>query len=87
MTSSLELVWHTLPEKYVVGTWPEWAHGMWIPLMGGLCALGLGVFVRLLGDPGDLAYTIRCVHDDGFVHLNHVGPMCVASLFSIVGGG
>ena len=36
MTSSLELVWHTLPEKYVVGTWPEWAHGMWIPLMGGV---------------------------------------------------
>jgi len=40
-----------------------------------------------LGEPGDLAFTINCVHQDGYIPLSHAPPMVVASLFSIIGGG
>jgi H+/Cl- antiporter ClcA len=83
----LELVWKTLPEKYIVDGWPEWAHILWIPLVGFILVIGVGLSVVLLGDPGDLPYTIKCVHEKGYIAMSHVMPMVVASLFSIVGGG
>eukprot|EP00934_Nitzschia_sp_Nitz4_P004989 Nitzschia sp. Nitz4//scaffold11_size288233//187947//192366//NITZ4_000795-RA/size288233-processed-gene-0.450-mRNA-1//1//CDS//3329534137//4979//frame0 len=79
---ALEFFWHTLPEKVVVDVWPEWAYVLWIPLVGFSMAIGVGLTVVYLGEPGDLPYTIKCVHDTAFVSMDHVMPM-----FSIIGGG
>jgi H+/Cl- antiporter ClcA len=83
----LDLVWKTLPENYIVDVWPEWAHVLWIPLVGFTLVICVGLSVLFLGDPGDLPYTIKCVHEKGYIAMSHVMPMVAASLFSIVGGG
>ena len=71
----LECVWHTLPDQVVVDKWPEWAYVLWIPLVGFIMALGVGLTVKYIGEPGDLAYTIKCVHDKAYVAMSHVLPM------------
>ena len=38
-------------------------HWLWIPILGYAMALGVGLSVRYLGEPGDLSYTVQCVHD------------------------
>ena len=82
----LEFLWHTLPQKYVIDIWPEWCYVYWIPLIGLSMAVLIGISVMCLGDPGDLPYTIKCVHEEGFIAMSHVLPMIVTSLFSILGG-
>jgi len=83
----LDVCWKTLPEKFVIDVWPESAYVWWIPLAGFSMCLGVGLTVMYLGDPGDLPYTIKCVHEKGYIAMSHVPPMVLASLFSIVGGG
>ena len=84
----LEFVWHTLPEQIlVVPYWPEWSYVLYIPLVGFTMAIGVGLTVVYLGEPGDLPYTIKCVHDKAYVAMSHVMPMVCASQFSIIGGG
>ncbi|CAB9507464.1 transport protein YfeO [Seminavis robusta] len=83
----LEFVWNDLPQMIVVDKWPEWAYPLWIPLVGFTMAIGVGVTVIYMGEPGDLPYTIKCVHDDAYVAMSHVMPMVCASQFSIIGGG
>jgi H+/Cl- antiporter ClcA len=85
----LHFLWHSLPQKIVVDTpWvPEWAYALWIPFISYSMATLLGLSVVYIGEPGDLAYTIKCVHQKGFVALDHATPMLTASLFSIAGGG
>lgn len=83
----LDVVWKTLPEKFVIDMWPESAYFWWIPLAGFTMCLGVGLTVMYLGDPGDLPYTIKCVHEKGYIAMGHVPPMVLASMFSIVGGG
>lgn len=115
---ALNFLWHTLPEEYlVVGHWSPDLYWLWIPLVGVVMALGVGVTVKLMGgtycrrstfwlarvepftcfsrttflfeytDPGDLPYTIKCVHEKAYVAMDHVMPMVCASQFSILGGG
>jgi H+/Cl- antiporter ClcA len=83
----LEFLWKTIPEKYVVGVWPEWAYPLYIPLMGYAMSLLVGLSVKFLGDPGDLAHVIECVHEKGYISVDHSIPMICASQFSILGGG
>lgn len=83
----LEFVWKTLPEKLVIDVWPQSTYFWWIPIAGFTMCIGVGLTVMLLGDPGDLPYTIKCVHEKGYISLGHVPPMVLASMFSIVGGG
>lgn len=64
---------------------PTWTI-LWIPLVAIILAIGLGYTVRYVGEPGDLASTIQCVHLHGWIELNHALPMTIASLFSIVAG-
>ena len=71
----LEFVWHTLPEMVVVDKWPEWAYVLWIPLVGFTMALGVGLTVVYMGEPGDLPYTVKCVHEQAYVAMSHVMPM------------
>jgi len=96
----LEFIWRTLPAKVFALSDPEsggegivergddhWYHALWIPLVGFVMALLLGLTVVFVGDPGDLPYTIKCVHTKAYVGMDHVIPMVVASQFSILGGG
>lgn len=84
---ALEYFWHTLPNQLVVGVWAEWAYVLWIPLVGIIMAIGLGLSVAYLGEPGDLAFTIKAVHTKAYLGMDHVIPMVCASQFSILGGG
>jgi len=85
----LEFFWHTLPRKLLVeAPWiSESFYVLWIPIIVFPMAFLLGLSVIYIGEPGDLAYTVKCVHQKGFVALDHVTPMLVASQFSILGGG
>ena len=83
----LEFLWHTLPQKYVIGIWPEWSYPLWIPLIGLIMAIGVGASVKYVGEPGDLAYTIKAVHEKAYLSMDHCMPMVLASQFSILGGG
>jgi len=83
----LETIWHTIPEALVIDNWGENAYVAWIPIVGFGMAILTGLTVVFLGEPGDLAYTIKCVHEKAYISMNHVVPMVAASMFSILGGG
>mmetsp|Transcript_24450 Transcript_24450/g.30081 ORF Transcript_24450/g.30081 Transcript_24450/m.30081 type:complete len:523 (+) Transcript_24450:164-1732(+) len=83
----LNYVWHTIPNQYIVGYWPESMYVLWIPIVGFSMALGLGLTVKYMGEPGDLAYTVKCVHEKAYISMDHLLPMVAASQFSIIGGG
>lgn len=83
----LELFWKVLPSKFIIPYVPDSYHWIWIVIMGYIMALGVGISVKYLGEPGDLSYTVQCVHDKGYIGMNHVLPMLCASQFSILGGG
>ena len=86
----LQFTWHTLPEEYLVVPnpyWPEYLYVLWIPIVGVIMAVGVGLTVVYLGEPGDLPYTVKCVHEKAYVAMSHVMPMVCASQFSIIGGG
>ena len=48
----LEFVWHTLPQMIVVDKWPEWTYVLWIPLVAFIMAIGVGLTVVYMGEPG-----------------------------------
>ena len=77
----LEYIWHTIPEKL------GYTSVMWIPIVGFSMAVLVGLSVILTGEPGDLAYTVKCVHEKAYISMDHVVPMLLASQFSILGGG
>lgn len=83
----LEFLWLKLP-SFVIEPYldPSW-YFLWIPFLGFLMAFGVGASVKILGEPGDLSYTVQCVHDKAFIGMDHVLPMLAASQFSILGGG
>lgn len=46
----LRFLWHTLPEHYmVVGHWAPQFYWLWIPLVGFVMALGVGLTVQFMG--------------------------------------
>jgi hypothetical protein len=92
---ALEAVWKQLPQ-YIFGEAASddelfyasmFPSILWIPLVGVVMATGVGLTVRFVGEPGDLAYTIKCVHETAYIGLDHVGPMLLASQFSILAAG
>lgn len=83
----LRFFWETAPEFLSEHLfWPTCLHWVWIPIVCAPLAVLVGVGIKLIGFPGDLAYTIKCVHKDGYIALDHVLPMLVVSQVSIVGG-
>jgi len=85
--SALDYFWHTLPESIFIGSnWSEKTHVLWIPIIGFIMAIATGLSVKYIGEPGDLAYTIKCVHAKAYIKMDHVLPMVAASMFSILGG-
>ncbi len=85
--TALDYVWHEIPKQYIIDVWPEWAYVLWIPIVGFSFAYGSGLTVKYMGEPGDLAYTVKCVHEDAYIAMDHVMPMVCASQFGIMAGG
>lgn len=79
--------WTTLPVNYFAPYVPEQWHWLWIPTVVMVLSLGVGLSIQLMGDPGDLKYTIKRVHENGYIPIDHAPSMVVASLSSIVGAG
>eukprot|EP00584_Thalassiosira_punctigera_P004571 CAMPEP_0172540892 /NCGR_PEP_ID=MMETSP1067-20121228/11796_1 /TAXON_ID=265564 ORGANISM="Thalassiosira punctigera, Strain Tpunct2005C2" /NCGR_SAMPLE_ID=MMETSP1067 /ASSEMBLY_ACC=CAM_ASM_000444 /LENGTH=700 /DNA_ID=CAMNT_0013326817 /DNA_START=110 /DNA_END=2212 /DNA_ORIENTATION=- len=82
----LELVWKELPLMLVMDAWPERLHVLWIPLVGFTLSICCGLSIYYLGEPGDLAYTIQCIHSKGYKGTHHIVPMVAASQFTILAG-
>jgi len=85
--SALNFIWHDFPMKVFEGHLPEFLCTLWIPIVGYGMAYLSGLTVKHMGEPGDLAYTIKCVHEKGYISMDHVLPMVCASQFGILGGG
>ena len=81
----LEFLWKDLPVQLGVD---QWEHSwLWIPIVGWTMAVGVGLSVVFLGEPGDLAFAVGMVHDKGYIPMDHVLPMSAASMCSILAGG
>eukprot|EP00179_Madagascaria_erythrocladioides_P001305 CAMPEP_0198308406 /NCGR_PEP_ID=MMETSP1450-20131203/1066_1 /TAXON_ID=753684 ORGANISM="Madagascaria erythrocladiodes, Strain CCMP3234" /NCGR_SAMPLE_ID=MMETSP1450 /ASSEMBLY_ACC=CAM_ASM_001115 /LENGTH=503 /DNA_ID=CAMNT_0044011065 /DNA_START=46 /DNA_END=1557 /DNA_ORIENTATION=+ len=83
----LEAIWAEIPHALVVGRLPESLHFLYIPAVALPCAVLVGLTIKFLGEPGDLASTVRYVHAKAYVPTEHAMPMTLASQFSILGGG
>ena len=84
----LAFVWNDLPD--ITGfreNVSEEFWWLWIPFVGFTMAVCVGLSVVFLGEPGDLAYVVKCVHKDAYIDESHMIPMIAASQFSITGGG
>jgi len=84
---SLDLVWRVVPEKRLqLDPDTSW---WWIPAVNFAFSLFLGLTVILLGEPGDMPFTVACVHRTGYIQIDHVLPMVFTSYsyFSILMGG
>lgn len=57
----LDLIWKGMPEKYVIDQWPEHFYVLWIPLVTVTLSICCGLSIYFLGEPGDLAYTVKCL--------------------------
>lgn len=85
----LTLMWKDMPnyvfrEKYP--NIPESLHILWIPVVTFTMSFFCGLSIYFLGEPGDLAYTIQCVHEQGYKATHHIVPMIAASMFTILAG-
>ena len=75
LDSLLEFIWKHLPTKFVIDKWPEKLYVLWIPLTSVTLSICCGLSIHYLGEPGDLAYTIKCVHEKGYMGTHHILPM------------
>jgi H+/Cl- antiporter ClcA len=81
LEATLQFVWHDMPVKLHLDTYTNsW---VWIPLVCFGGALLSGLSVRWLGEPGDMAFTVACVHTKAYIPISHVIPMTVSSFFGI----
>lgn len=83
----LDLIWTKIPEKFILGHWGAQFYWLYIPIAVTIFVTLSGLTVIILGEPGDLPYTISRVHNFGYIPIAHVVPMVFASLFSILAGG
>lgn len=84
----LQFFWRTLPETIAtVTSVPPSVYWLWTPIVGMTFAVLVGASIVVMGFPGDLPYTVECVHKLGYVPLGHAPSMVVASQVSILGGG
>ena len=82
------LFWDAMPKAiYVNSEVNERLYWTWIPLVVMSLSVAVGVSIYVMGDPGDLKYTVKRVHETGFMPIDHAPGMVVASIASIVGAG
>ena len=82
----LGIVWKVFPTNYIIDKWPEHLYILWVPLASFFLSACCGLSIYLLGEPGDLAYTIKCIHEKGYKATNHIIPMLASSMFTILSG-
>ena len=83
----LDYCWHVVPETYVKPHIPQQYWWIYTPVVSFFFAILVGLSVKWLGEPGDLAFAISCIHKQAYIPMNHTIPMFCASLFSILAGG
>lgn len=81
----VKTAWKTVPD-YLLGSNSYFPAVLWIPIVGFILATCVGLVVMHVGEPGDLAYAVKCVHESGIVDVDHASPMVLASLLSIAAG-
>lgn len=74
----LEFFWKVIPENFIIDKWPEHLYILWTPIASFVLSACCGLSVYLLGEPGDLAYTIKCIHEKGYKGTHHIIPMIAA---------
>ena len=57
----LDLIWKELPKRFIIDQWPEHLYVLWMPLVIITLSVCCGLSIYFLGEPGDLAYTIKCL--------------------------
>jgi H+/Cl- antiporter ClcA len=82
----LEIIWNFMPEQIVINKWPEHLYILWLPMVSLSLSVCCGLSIYYLGEPGDLAYTIKCIHEKGYKATHHIIPMIAASMFTILSG-
>ena len=84
----LTLMWKDMPNHlFVVHRYlPDNLQVLWIPLVTFTMSAFCGLSIYLLGEPGDLAYTIKCIHEKGYKATHHILPMIASSMFTILAG-
>ena len=87
LEACLHVTWRTVPEflsPYFPAQFPVW-HYVWLATtIGGFC---VGLTLRYMGLPGEVAMVVDKVHDPGRIEIKQTPAMIVASLFSITAGG
>ena len=63
----LNFCWNTIPKEYIMNYWPEEYYWVYAPLVSFTFALLVGLSVVYLGEPGDLPFTISCIHNEGYI--------------------
>ncbi|NJO77237.1 MAG: chloride channel protein [Cyanobacteria bacterium RM1_2_2] len=95
LEACLHHVWHVFPEQVasvfpavfpaqMLNGLPDWNYIWVIPTVGGVL---VGLSLKLMGLPGEVAFVVDKVHDPGRIDIRQTPAMIVASLFSIVAGG
>jgi H+/Cl- antiporter ClcA len=85
----LELIWKDMPYYLFVVAYPDlpdYSHVLWIPAVTFTMSAFCGLSIYILGEPGDLAYTIKCIHEKGYKATHHIVPMIASSMFTILAG-
>lgn len=85
----LELIWNDIPTYIFVVAYPNLPaclRVLWIPVVTFTMSAFCGLSIYLLGEPGDLAYTIKCIHEKGYKATHHIVPMIASSMFTILAG-
>ena len=85
----LTLIWKDMPNYIFTKKYPdipESLHVVWIPIVTFTMSAFCGLSIYFLGEPGDLAYTIHCVHVQGHEATHHIVPMIASSMFTILAG-
>ena len=84
----LTLIWKDMPNYlFAVNQFlPDNLQVLWIPVVTFTMSAFCGLSIYVLGEPGDLAYTIKCIHEKGYKATHHIVPMIASSMFTILAG-
>ncbi len=87
MQASAHWVWQTVPE-FLARQWPgKFSAAGFLLAATTLGGLLVGLTLRCLGAPGEIASVVQDIHDPGRIDIRQTPSMVVASLISITAGG
>lgn len=86
LEASTHSVWHTLPNLLKM-YFPTVSSGNYVWIATTIGGFLVGLTLRLMGLPGEVAFVVDKVHNPGRIELRQTPAMIVASLISIAFGG